>query len=289
MEPTTLTEHCHQWNQNVTVDAEHRIVRNVALAGTESKNGYKYSESSLSKAVNLYEDRPVFLDHAEHRHNPHERSTRDLVGSISNATYSNQRIKGDIRVLDTESGRTFLKLLEVESPGIGMSHVVRARKSSDGTTVEEIAEVISVDVVINPATTRTFSESVSGHQAFSPEKADVGEKLGQQFSDLQSEHNQLQQQHAQLLTLVESLQSENQVQKLLTESQLPDRAVSEFFIQQLRQAPDALTRKRMIEDRQTLLTENISQNLAVSSQPRLLTIHDSSTRDRQFISAIRRA
>lgn len=288
MEPTTLTEHCHQWNHNLTVDADQRIVRNVALAGTESKNGYTYSESALRNAVTLYEGRPVFLDHAQNRLNPHDRSTRDLVGSITNARFDQQRMKGDIRVLDTESGRTFLKLLEGGSPGVGMSHVVRARKSTDGTTVDEIAEVISVDVVINPATTRTFAESTQSESSLNKDDPSTENLAETAILHLRAEHNSLKQQHAELLTVVESLQRENDVHRLLAETHLPPRAVTEFFVQQLRQAPDTQTRRRLIDDRLALVKEDASSRSPVRSELRLFPRQEAAAQDFHFISAIRR-
>jgi hypothetical protein len=74
-------------------------------------------------------------------------------------------VRGDIRVLDTDSGRTFLALAESDTPGVGMSHVVLAERNADGTIVEKIRDVISVDAVVGPATTRTFRESVEAEGA----------------------------------------------------------------------------------------------------------------------------
>ena len=129
-----LTETISEWQKDFSVDHAAQIVRNVALTGRESKNGYTYSEAALIDAVDRYEHKPVFLDHSADRNRPKQRSTRDLVGSICNARYVEGRIRGDIRVLDTESGRTFLALVGNEAPGVGMSHVVLAAKSADGQT-----------------------------------------------------------------------------------------------------------------------------------------------------------
>ena len=82
------------------------------------------------------------------------------------------------QVLDTESGRTFLALIESDTPGVGMSHVVMAERSRDGETVERIHDVISVDAVVNPATTTTFHESISiptQVQPTPPRGADIAE------------------------------------------------------------------------------------------------------------------
>ncbi|MEZ6065168.1 MAG: hypothetical protein R3B90_05560 [Planctomycetaceae bacterium] len=161
MPHSPLTEHIVDWHTAIEVDAAHRIVRNVALAGTESRNGYTYHADALAAAAHLYDRKPVFLDHAANRLMPHDRSTRDLVGSITNPRFEGGRIRGDIRVLDTDSGRTFLALVDSDTPGIGMSHVVLAQRSLDGSNVESIADVLSVDAVVAPATTSTFRESTT--------------------------------------------------------------------------------------------------------------------------------
>ena len=161
-----LHEQISDWHgEQSTVDRDQMQVLSIALAGPNSRNGYQYTEESLRDALPLYENRPVFLDHAANASRPHERSTRDLVGSIMNVRFEQGRIRGDIQVLDTESGRTFLALAEKKTQFVGMSHVVLARRSADKTKVEKIEEVISVDAVVFPATTSTFQEQVSDTQS----------------------------------------------------------------------------------------------------------------------------
>ena len=155
----SLTEHIADWNTHeVRVDPQNRLVKNVALTGLESRNGYRYAEEALRDALPLYENKPVFLDHAASRTQPHQRSTRDLVGSVVHVRYEAGRIRGDIRVIDTEAGRTFFALAESNGPAVGMSHVILAEKSADGLLVEKIHEVVSVDAVVFPATTQSFLE-----------------------------------------------------------------------------------------------------------------------------------
>ncbi len=159
MAVSRLEEQVTDWRLLSEYDQPGRVLRNVALSGCESKNGYRYTEAALRRAVRLYDQKPVFLDHAEKPTEPASRSTRDLVGSVINPRFQEGRLRGDVRVLDTESGRTFLALVEANAPGVGMSHVVLARRSLDGASVEWIEDVISVDVVVRPATTSTFRES----------------------------------------------------------------------------------------------------------------------------------
>ena len=53
------------WLSGTEIDRTSRWVRNIALAGRDSRNGYQYSREALTEAVELYEHKPVFLDHAE--------------------------------------------------------------------------------------------------------------------------------------------------------------------------------------------------------------------------------
>lgn len=295
---TTHTECCQDWQNQLTIDAEQRLVRNVALTSQHSKNGYQYTTEALQAAAPLYDSKPVFLDHAPDRLRPQERSTRDLVGSIINPRFEQGRIRGDIRVVETASGETFLKLLDLNTPGVGMSHVVRARRSSEKNMVEEIVEVISVDVVVNPATTSTFRESIDtaatdrsetpGLSSPGVSPAATHELLAEQYERVLAERDQLAQHNQQLQSELQTVRNRQAVQLLLRESRLPDRAVSDLFVQQLEATRDEQQRRQMIQDRMTLLTPTPDAlRPQVSSTPREL-LSESARLDDLFIQAIHR-
>lgn len=280
----TLTERCHDWNQSLQIDEPGRLVQNVALSGTDSRNGYAYTEEALRTAVELYRDKPVFLDHGQNRSRPQERSTRDLVGSIISPRFVDGRIRGDIRVLDTDSGRTFLKLVESAAPGVGMSHVVLARRSSDGKTVDRIDQVISVDAVVNPATTTTFREAVDETpDSRSPSLAALTDELQQ----VREERDRLRQQNIDLQTALDRSRREESIQSLIQESQLPLAALSPSFLAQLRSTPSEDDRRALIQDRMSLLSLRPREALAPHSHARSMTT-TVLTADAQFINAIRR-
>jgi hypothetical protein len=154
-----LVEHVADWRTaEVTVDTGKGVIANVALSGLVSKNGYRYAEAALRDAAPLYAGKPVFLDHAPDPGRPQERSTRDLAGAIARPRFHEGRLRADIATNATDAGRTLLALAERDQPGVGMSHVVLAERNNDGTVVEKIHEVVSVDAVVFPATTRTFRE-----------------------------------------------------------------------------------------------------------------------------------
>ncbi len=280
MPAAELTEQLADWNHASRVDADERVVRNVALSGNVSKNGYRYSDDALSRAVPLYMQRPVFLDHAGDPQRSRDRSTRDLVGSVVNPRFDGGRIRGDIRVLDTEAGRTFLSLAASASPGLGMSHVVLARRSADGSVVEQIEDVISVDAVVNPATTTTFHEQV----------ADAVESL----TEITQERDQLQQRIALLVAEIERLlpfetqlremQQDQAVQRLLATAQLSAETISEEFRQLLRSAPDDAYRTALIADRRWL----VEHGRPVTPLSHGRTQRPDAASDIAFASAIRR-
>ena len=275
----SLTEHIQDWKtREVEIDPENRFVRNVALTGRESKNGYRYSEQALIESLPLYENKPVFLDHSSSRTQPHQRSTRDLVGSVVNVRYENGRIRGDIRVIDTEAGRTFLALAESNGPAVGMSHVILAAKNADGSVVEKIHEVVSVDAVVFPATTKTFQEQ---HDA-----AETGDALQANLARLTAERDRLSLEVARLKTELDLFHREREVDQLLGQAQFPPLAVTDVFRGQLLAAPTAEARRMLIEERRSLLDSLSRVPRGPHSQERLpgtplLT-------DEQLITAIRR-
>lgn len=269
-----LTEHVSDWRTgDVAVDTSRRLVRNIALTGTQSKNGYRYSEQSLRDAVLLYESKPVFLDHATNVSRPYERSTRDLVGSIASPRFHEGRIRADIQLLDTEAGRTFLALAETKSPSVGMSHVVLAERSLDRTVVEKIHDVVSVDAVVFPATTSTFQErtgpdvfeeraegAASEHAACQATLAELNARL----ETLTLERDMLRGRLEEIESEQQTLRRRDEIERLLAESQLPACAVTELFRSQLMTAEPA-ARRLLIRERKTLL-EQLSRHGPVSRE-----------------------
>lgn len=271
----TLQERIDNWNDEVKVDAENRRVLNVVLAGPASRNGYRYSEAALTSAAELYADKPVFLDHAAQRQRPYDRSTRDLVGSIQNPRFIAGKIRGDIRVLDTENGQLFLKLVEASAPGVGMSHVVVAARSADGTTVDQIREVISVDVVINPATTTTFSESTEEPSHIDP------------LSALREECEQLRAEVESLRQACQQFKTRESVRQMLAASGLPAEALTECFERQLIQAESVAVRKQLIDDRASLLSGRPRERTPAASLPRTRPALTNDAHD-EFLRVFRR-
>lgn len=242
---------------SLEVDRDNRVVRDVAITGSISRNGYRYDLGALERAAPLYVGRPVFLDHAIDPERPQSRSTRDLVGTVENAVFESGddegMIRGDIRVLDTDSGRLFLTLCESDGPGVGMSHVVLARRNEDGSVVEAIEKVVSVDAVVFPATTNRLSEQEetdAGEVSTADRPTcdvcrDVAEKLVCSKSECETLKARIRE--------MEHDRRTSERERLLTESRLPREAVSGVFREQVYSAADLEAAKRLVSDREALV------------------------------------
>lgn len=141
------------------VDREAGVVPGVKLLGLTSRNGRRYSEEAVRKAAGLYEGTSVYLNHCKPGQT---RDVRDLAGNIRGVKFrEGEGLFGDVHYLKGDpSGEKFALLAEGNLRNVGMSHdadgTVKRRGSEN--VVEEITEVNSVDVVHNPATTRSFKE-----------------------------------------------------------------------------------------------------------------------------------
>lgn len=245
-----LTEAVADWRaDDLEIARDSRLVKNVVLSGPVSRNGYRYSEQALREAVALYAGKPVFLDHAPQGARPYDRSTRDLVGSVHSARYERDRIRGDIQVLETEAGRTFLALLEGPSTAVGMSHVILAQRDGSGQTVERIHDVVSVDAVVFPATTHSLREGE--HGAEEPVSTEVA-----LLSEMQQLRDELATRSREVRQLREQLDQTDRaldVATLLAESALPAQVVTPLFRQQLARAASSDERRQLIEERRQLV------------------------------------
>ena len=160
-----LAEAVADFLADARLEPDQAVVRNVALLGPRSRNGYEYTTEAMQQAVPLYEGRPVFLDHPPASSAPDsvwplQRSIRDYAGKVAHARFDDGRIRGDLELFGANTS-WLLGLFEAAPTDIGMSHVVLARRNPQGDRVERIDRVLSVDIVTFPATTQSFAETTS--------------------------------------------------------------------------------------------------------------------------------
>ncbi|MEX0979263.1 MAG: hypothetical protein WDZ48_10440, partial [Pirellulales bacterium] len=148
----------------VHLDAEAGVIRGVKLLGLESRNGRRYLSGALGAAAALYEGAKVNVNHP--KGSPLvARDYQDRLGSIRNVRASAEGLFGDLHFNPKHALAEQLAWDAVHAPeNVGFSHNVEARTSRSGghTVVEAILKVQSVDLVADPATTRSLYESTAG-------------------------------------------------------------------------------------------------------------------------------
>jgi hypothetical protein len=165
------------------VDRQAAVLHNVKIIGVESKNGRRYLPEGLRRAIPLYENCKVFLDHP--RGGAPVRSYADRLGSLRNVRVEqgDGGLRGDFHFNPKHPvSEQLLWDAEHAPENVGFSHNVEARTSKkDGkVVVEEIIRVASVDLVADPATTRgLFEHTENGGDAAKQELvAQVAAEVG---------------------------------------------------------------------------------------------------------------
>jgi hypothetical protein len=258
---------------DVQVEAERGIIRGVKLLGLESRNGRRYLPAALREAAALYEGAKVNVNHP--KGSPlAARDYQDRLGSIRNLRADSGGLFGDLHFNPKHALAEQLAWDALHAPeNVGFSHNVEARttRSAGRTVVEAILKVHSVDLVADPATTRSLYESAAASNH-------AGEHLaGLSLEALRAARPELieairAETSAELIAVREELdrlQAREAARErraaalaLLREFNLPDpeRAgagssgiVSELFIETLMAAPDEPAMRRLVRERAELI------------------------------------
>lgn len=262
------------------------VIKNVLLCGNSSRNGYSIPATAFggeSRAKQLYEGKPVFLDHAP-RGRELARSVREMAGVVTNVRFAEGKPYGDIDTESYPSGQELLSLARKRPRGIGMSHIAEYSMSRDRKSVQRVDDVVSVDVVFRPATTSTFFERTEESQVdletLKEELATVRQERDaarDQVNSLKAENEQLKSAAAESEGKVTELSRENAdlkskvdahearlaldermtaIESELKEAELDpaDKTVcSDLFLNSLKAESDASVRKELISDRKAIL------------------------------------
>jgi len=167
------------------VDRENHIVRGVKVLGFTSANGRIYDFAAVKEAIQKYEKAPVNKDH-----NMEEPSFSDRLGWLENVILEKDGLYADFHYNPHAEGiESFLWFAEHNGLGdVGFSHLVSGKYSVDPDGTERITridKVRSVDLVANPATTKTIFESevkpmkkkISESSFYRLPKSDIGNTL----------------------------------------------------------------------------------------------------------------
>lgn len=141
------------------VDRSQSIVYGVKVLGFTSENGRIYERKAIAEAIHLYNQCPVNKDHITEAP-----SFSDRIGWLSGPRLEADGLYADFHYNPHAEGiDSFLWFAENDGLGdIGFSHMVQGKWTldADGTErVVRIDRVKSVDLVANPATTKTIFES----------------------------------------------------------------------------------------------------------------------------------
>jgi len=258
-----------------------RTIKNVALLGQISKNGYKYRKEAMQRAVTsgLYDGVRIFINHpTKEEERTGRRDTMKLAGQAYNARFEDGKVKGDIKLLDDAQGSKFWSIAKT-APGIAScSHVADGKLVSAGREkfVEDITRVLSVDLVVQGATTSSVFENLDNDGVPTMEFADIKiddlrikrkdivdtlvkegamsrndevKKLLEEVKDLKVTVDDFQVKEA-------AAQKARDVKTMLDEAKLPKDAVTDVFLETLTEidGDDWQDKaKKRIEDRRKML------------------------------------
>jgi hypothetical protein len=145
---------------DATLDQQGGVVRGVKVLGLASRNGRTYSADAVKNAIGMYEGIRVNVDHPGKPGS--QRSYRDRFGHLKNVRMEADGLRADLHYNPKHPLAEQFVWDATHSPeNVGFSHNADGRTSQkDGQTiVEEITRVHSVDLVADPATTKSLFES----------------------------------------------------------------------------------------------------------------------------------
>lgn len=143
-----------------TVDKEKGVIQGVKVLGTRSLNGRRYTEQAIREARSKYEGAFVNLNHPE-RNPGAPRNIRDRFGQLEGVEARDDGIYATLRYNRRHPEAGLVEEFAESMPSaIGLSHNAkgRGRKQGNEFVVEEIVQVRHVDLVADPATTKSLFE-----------------------------------------------------------------------------------------------------------------------------------
>ena len=155
-----LLEHQESCLNEAFLDKESLVIKNVVLLGAISKNNRVYSPNAMQEAVDLYDGVKAFANHPPLNNNKKNlRDIRDLIGKFIFPKFEDNKIKADLKLLT--NAKWVMEIAENMPETVGFSHNVLGlvAKKDGKEIVESIKSVKSVDLVTDPATTRSMFES----------------------------------------------------------------------------------------------------------------------------------
>lgn len=142
------------------VDREKGVIGGALICGLKSANARDYDRQSFGDG-SQYKGRHVYLNHGR------ERRAEDKIGWFENIRFrADGTPEGDFHVLKSHPMAAVVLEAAERNPGLfGFSHVADCRTSQGAggrVRVEAVEDVLSVDLVADPATTHGLFEHRGG-------------------------------------------------------------------------------------------------------------------------------
>ncbi len=258
-----------------------RTIQNVVFLGGDSAHGYTYRQEAMAKAVDKYNGVRCFINHPNaEEEKSGRRDVAKIAGVTEGARHEDGKIKGSVKLLDDAQGRKFWNIAHTMPTVAGCSHIADGNMvEEDGKQfVDEISDVLSVDLVVQGATTENVFESIekkgdemdyskatleelkrSRHdiaEALQKEGIETGKKSrDDEFKKLTEDNTALKKQVDEQSVKEAAAKKTADVEKLLSESKLPKSAKTDVFRESLMDLDEddfVKKAKALIEDRQAL-------------------------------------
>lgn len=166
MDATHLLEYVANTGVKLNINRDKGVIYGVKVLGLESQNNRIYTVEAVTKAKHLYEGKPVNIDHLDGKA---RRSYRDRIGRLVNIRVGGDGLYGDMIVNPRHPLAEQLFWDAENCPeNVGLSHDAqgKTRVANGKMIVESIDFVRSIDLVAEPATTRSLYEGKeSGNDA----------------------------------------------------------------------------------------------------------------------------
>ena len=251
------------------IDKGQGILHGVKILGTQSRNRRRYPIETLRKAIPLYENAKVNLDHPEG--DPTKpRSYTDRLGVIKGVQIQDEQgLFADFHFNPSHPlAEQLLWDAEHAPTNVGFSHNVEAvlRRENDEVIVDEIVAVRSVDLVADPATTAGLFES----QTQNDSDRDTIKKLEKQVESLTASLVESRKEN-------ESLQHSVNTSKTFRETmfecfkETDSRLVSFFqspFLEAVERCSSNDEIRQLVADRMDLVRQITERDASKQSQPK---------------------
>lgn len=265
------------WGATVNIDEDNRVLKNVVILGSKSKNNRKYSGQALRSGVPIFEGIRAYLNHDK---KAKVRKVEDLIGRFQNVRVEEERLIGDLHLIpDDGKAAKVINIAKTMPDIVGSSiHAFGKFRNERGTAIiEQFVKGSSIDVVTDPATTKGLFEEISeGEDQMELNDLTIAEikesrkdlydsivKEGantrdQEVADLKEEVKGLKTKVDEFEVKEAMAEKQETVTRLLEESKLPKEAKTEKFTELLMSLTESgeefVTRvKELIADRQSVV------------------------------------